>query len=134
GIRAWFEDVDEMYSAIEVDLGSFRELGNLLLVLGHMQATTRGTGDPVSTEVAWVVEPRGEKLQRGWAYGSHAERNRAATEAARWRPAIGPRIRSTSSAGRAPSRRTRNSPPASIRLMPTPVEGAPIRSPASIAR
>jgi hypothetical protein len=36
-----------------------------------MTATGRGSGAEVSSEVAWVVEPRGEKFQRGWAYDSH---------------------------------------------------------------
>jgi ketosteroid isomerase-like protein len=83
GIRAWFEDVDEMFSEIHVILEQYRKVGDRLLVLGHMEAETRGTREPVSSEVAWVVEPRGEKLQRGWAYGSQAEGERAAGEAAR---------------------------------------------------
>ena len=83
GVRAWFEDVDEMFSAIHVDLEQYRQIGDRLLVLGEMQATSRGTGAEVKSEVAWVVEPRGEKLQRGWAYGSHQEGERAAQEAAR---------------------------------------------------
>jgi hypothetical protein len=65
GVRAWFEDVDEMFSEIHVDLEQYRQIGHRLLVL------------------AWVVEPRGEKLHRGWSYGSHAEGERAAEEAAR---------------------------------------------------
>lgn len=81
GIRAWFEDVDEMFSEIHVDLSRFREIGNRLLVLGEMKARSRATGEPVASEVAWVVEPRGERLQRGWSYGSHAEGERAALEA-----------------------------------------------------
>jgi len=81
GIRAWFEDVDEMFSRIHVDLDQFRDLGDRLLVLGQMEATSRGTGEEVGSEVAWVVEPRGDKLQRGWAYGSHGEGERAAGEA-----------------------------------------------------
>src|SRR3954454_8309941 len=68
GIRAWFEDVDLMFSAIHVDLETFREVGNRLLVLGSMTATRRAGGEEVESEVAWVVEPRGELLWRGWAY------------------------------------------------------------------
>lgn len=83
GIRAWFEDVDEMFSEIHVDLEQYRQIGDRLLVIGEMQATARGTGQEVNSEVAWVVQPRGEKLQRGWAYGSHEEGQRAAREAAR---------------------------------------------------
>jgi ketosteroid isomerase-like protein len=83
GIRAWFEDVDEMFSEIHVELETYREVGDRLLVLGEMAATTRGTGQEVSSEVAWVIEPRGDRLQKGWAYDTHADGERAAEEAAR---------------------------------------------------
>jgi ketosteroid isomerase-like protein len=83
GIRAWFEDVDEMFSEGHVELDTFREVGNRLLVLGEMTAKRRTDGAEVRSDVAWVVEPRGEKLQRGWAYPSHEDARRAAEEAAR---------------------------------------------------
>jgi hypothetical protein len=83
GIRAWFEDVDEMFSEIHVELGQIREVGDRLLVLGHMTARRRGSGAEVSSEVGWVVEPRAERFQRGWAYTTHEEAERAAAEAAR---------------------------------------------------
>ena len=83
GIRAWFEDVDEMFSEIHVELGQIREVGDRLLVLGHMTATGRGSGAEVSSEVGWIVEPGGERFQRGWAYTSHEEAERAAEEATR---------------------------------------------------
>ncbi|MGA8219642.1 MAG: nuclear transport factor 2 family protein [Solirubrobacterales bacterium] len=82
GIRAWFEDVDEMFSEMHVELETFREVGERLLVLGEMNATRRTTGERVSSEVAWLVEPREDKLRRGWAYGSHAEAQAAAEAAA----------------------------------------------------
>jgi hypothetical protein len=78
GIRAWFEDVDEMFSEMHVDLDQFREVKGRLLVLGHMQAKARGSGAEVQTEVSWLVEPRGDLLQRGWAYNSHEEGEREA--------------------------------------------------------
>jgi ketosteroid isomerase-like protein len=83
GIRAWFEDVDELFSAMRVELETFREVGDRLLVLGTMDATKRASGEQVSSDVAWLVEPHGEKLRRGWAYPSHEEAQRAAEEAAR---------------------------------------------------
>ena len=83
GIRAWFEDVDEMFTDMHVELDTFREVGDRLLVLGEMTAKRRIGGERVTADVAWVVEPRGEKLQRGWSYGSHDEARRAAEEAAR---------------------------------------------------
>ena len=78
GMRAWFEDVDEMFEEIDVELGQFREVGDRLLVLGRMTARHRGTGAEVSGDVGWVVEAKGERFQRGWAYNSHEEAERAA--------------------------------------------------------
>jgi ketosteroid isomerase-like protein len=82
GMRAWFEDVDEMFDEIVVELDQYREVGDRLLVLGRMTARGRGSGAEVNTEVGWVIERRGERFQRGWAYTSHEEAERAATEAA----------------------------------------------------
>jgi ketosteroid isomerase-like protein len=83
GMRAWFEDVDEMFSEMHVELERFREVGDRLLVLGQMTAVGRANGAEVISEVAWMVEPRGDRLFRGWAYDSHADAERAAEEAAR---------------------------------------------------
>jgi hypothetical protein len=47
-----------------------------LLALEQMTAT--GRGSRVSSEVGWIVEPRGVRFQRGWAYTSHAEAEEAA--------------------------------------------------------
>jgi ketosteroid isomerase-like protein len=77
GMRAWFEDVDEMFEQVHVELDQFREIGDRLLVLGRMRARRRG-GPEVESEVGWVVEPKGEGFQRGWAYTSHEEAERAA--------------------------------------------------------
>jgi ketosteroid isomerase-like protein len=82
GMRAWFEDVDEMFEEMQVELEQYRQVGDRLLVLGRMTARGRGSGAQVSTEVGWVVEPKGEHFQRGWAYTSHEEAERAAREAA----------------------------------------------------
>jgi ketosteroid isomerase-like protein len=81
GIRAWFEDVDEMFTEIHVELGQFRQIGDRLLVLGHMKATARGSGAEVNSQVGWIMEPRGERFQRGWAYDNHEEAERAAETA-----------------------------------------------------
>ena len=48
-----------------------------------MTATGRVSGVVVSSEVAWVMELRDDKLRRGWAYMSHEEAERAAEEAPR---------------------------------------------------
>lgn len=73
GMRAWFEDTDEMFTAPHAEYEEIREVKGRLLVLGRMTATGRGSGAEVSSDVAWVVEPRGDKFRRGWAYPSHQE-------------------------------------------------------------
>jgi ketosteroid isomerase-like protein len=82
GMRAWFEDVDEMLEESHAELDVFRQIGDRLLVLGRMEAMRRGSGEQVESEVAWVIEPKGERFQRGWAYASHEEAERAAKDAA----------------------------------------------------
>jgi ketosteroid isomerase-like protein len=82
GMRAWFEDVDEMFEEMQVEHEQYREIGDRLLVLGRMTARGRASGAEVSTEVGWVVQPKGDRFQRGWAYTSHEEAERAAQEAA----------------------------------------------------
>jgi hypothetical protein len=82
GLRAWFEDVDEMFSEANVELETFREVGDRFLVLGQMTAKGRGSDAEVSSEVGWVFEPGGERFQRGWAYMSHDEAQLAAEKAA----------------------------------------------------
>jgi ketosteroid isomerase-like protein len=77
GMRAWFEDVDEMFEGVHVELDQFREIGERLLVLGRMRASRRG-GPEVENDLGWVVEPKGEGFQRGWAYDSHEQAERAA--------------------------------------------------------
>jgi ketosteroid isomerase-like protein len=81
GLHAWFEDVAEILEESRVQLDEFTQVGDRLLVLGRMTARRRG-GDEVENEVAWVIEPKGERFQRGWAYSSHEEAERAARAAA----------------------------------------------------
>jgi hypothetical protein len=78
GLRAWFEDVDEMFEETHVQLDQFRQTENRILVLGKMTARGRGSEGEVRSEVGWVVEPKGERFQRGWAFTSHEEAERAA--------------------------------------------------------
>jgi ketosteroid isomerase-like protein len=88
GMRAWFEDTEEMFSEVHAERERFREVHGRLLVLGHMTATARTSGATVNSDVAWVIELKGEKFQRGWAYDSHAEAEREAEQLAP-RPAQG---------------------------------------------
>jgi ketosteroid isomerase-like protein len=78
GLRAWFEDVDEMFEEWHGDLDDVRDVRGRLVGLGHLKARGRGGGAQVSTEVAWVLEVEGELIRRGWAYTNHEDALRAA--------------------------------------------------------
>jgi ketosteroid isomerase-like protein len=78
GLRAWFEDVDEMFSETSGELDDVRDIQGRLVGLGHLTARGRDSGTEVKSEVAWVLEVEGEKVRRGWAYTSHDDALRAA--------------------------------------------------------
>jgi len=78
GMRAWFEDVTEMFDETHVEFDQFPDVEDLALVLGRMTAIRRGTGEKVESDVGWVVEPKAGRFQRGWAYESHEEAERKA--------------------------------------------------------
>jgi ketosteroid isomerase-like protein len=78
GLRAWFEDVEEMFTEVDTKLDDVRDIQGRLVGLGHMTARGRGSGAEVSSEVAWVLEVEGELIRRGWAYTSHDDALRAA--------------------------------------------------------
>jgi hypothetical protein len=78
GLRAWFEDVDEMFSETHGELDDVRDVGGHLVALGHLTARGRGSGAEVTSEVAWVLEVEDDMVRRGWAYDSHEEALRAA--------------------------------------------------------
>jgi ketosteroid isomerase-like protein len=86
GMRAWFEDVDEMFSAMHAEIDDYQEVGGRLLVFGRMTAIGRGSGAEVSSEVAWLMELKDGLLKRGWAYNSHQEAEREAEALAPSRP------------------------------------------------
>ncbi len=84
GIRRWFEDVDEMYEYAEfhVYFDDLRQVGDRLLVRGRMNAKGRASGAEITTDVGWVIEPRGERFQSAWGYATYEDARRAAEEAA----------------------------------------------------
>jgi ketosteroid isomerase-like protein len=78
GLRAWFEDLEEMFSEMHADLGDVRDVRGRPVALGELHARGRASGAEVNSEVAWVLELDGELIRRAWAYTSHEEALRAA--------------------------------------------------------
>jgi ketosteroid isomerase-like protein len=81
GLRAWFEDLDEMFEDAHGELGDIRLIGDRVVGLGHLSVRGRGSGAEVRSEVGWVLEVSGELISRGWAYTTHAEALAAAESA-----------------------------------------------------
>ena len=80
GLRAWFEDVGEMFEEMHGDLDDVRDIRGRLVGLGHLTTRGRGSGAEVTSEVAWVLEVEDEMIRRGWAYNDHDDALRAAWE------------------------------------------------------
>jgi ketosteroid isomerase-like protein len=79
GIRQWFRDIDEMFSAVSWQVEAIRDLGDdRVLILGRLDARGRGSEVEVSSEIGQLFELRGDKVVRGWAYPSHEVARRAA--------------------------------------------------------
>jgi ketosteroid isomerase-like protein len=78
GIRAWFEDLGEMFAETRVELDDVRDIRGRLVGLGQITARGAGSEAEISNEVAWVLELDGELVRRGWAYTSHEDALRAA--------------------------------------------------------
>jgi ketosteroid isomerase-like protein len=79
GVRQWFRDLDEMFSSITWEVEKVRDLGDdRFLILGQLRACGRTSGAEVDSEIGQLLEVRGERLLRGWAYFSHDQARRAA--------------------------------------------------------
>jgi hypothetical protein len=69
------------YVEFEVYFDDLRQVGDRLLVGGRLHAKGRGSGAEITSDVGWVIEPRGEKFQRGFGYLSYDDARRAAEQA-----------------------------------------------------
>ena len=79
GIRRWFRDTDEMFSAVAWTVEEVRNLGDgRILVLGHRHARGRIGGVEVSSQIGQLFDLRDGRIVRGWAYPTHDQALRAA--------------------------------------------------------
>jgi ketosteroid isomerase-like protein len=79
GVRkAWGELRGESWGAITSQVQEFRDLGESVLVLGHLDVTGRTTGIGFHEELGQLVTFRGGKILRSRDFLSHAEALEAA--------------------------------------------------------
>jgi ketosteroid isomerase-like protein len=78
GIETYFARLSENWEEFRFLSDEFRDLTNLVVVLGRLEGQGRGSGVPVDSPVGAVWDFRGEKISRLRAYLDHDEALRAA--------------------------------------------------------
>ena len=75
---AYVHEVEETWEYLRAVMEEFRDLGDRVLLLGHMEGRGRASSVPVSTPVAEIMDFRDGKLSRDRVLLDHAEAVRAA--------------------------------------------------------
>jgi ketosteroid isomerase-like protein len=68
GIRRYFQDAASLWTRLELVPSKFREVGNHVVVLGHVRASARD-GLELDTQAAWVWRVEGGRIAWGCVYG-----------------------------------------------------------------
>jgi ketosteroid isomerase-like protein len=78
GLRLFWADALEAFAEIRVDASDFRDVGDLVLVLGKLTGEGAASGAPFATPLAWLFEVRDRKIVRGHDYLDRAQALEAA--------------------------------------------------------
>jgi len=76
--RAWEEYRGEAWGRLRGQIQEIRDLGDSVLVLGHLDVTGRTTGIEFGEELGMLITFRGGKILRSQDFLSHAEALEAA--------------------------------------------------------
>jgi ketosteroid isomerase-like protein len=68
GVARLFEDLERDWQEFEALPHEFRQVGDLILVLGRVRAIPKGGGEEIRSPTAWIWEMRGGKALRLQAY------------------------------------------------------------------
>src|ERR1044071_278598 len=72
GIEAYFADLGETWEELRILPERFQDLGDRVLVLGHIEGRGMGSGVPVDAPIGLVYELRGGSISRARGYLDHA--------------------------------------------------------------
>jgi ketosteroid isomerase-like protein len=72
GLRQWWANVDATFERVNATADDVRDLGDVLLVLGRLQARFT-SGVTLESEIAWLLRYRNDLVVSGHTYQSHAE-------------------------------------------------------------
>ncbi len=84
GIRRYFQDAEALWAELELLPAKYREVGNHVVVLGHVRARARD-GLELDTPAAWVWRVEGDSVVWGSAYGDRDAMPRSLQEGGRGR-------------------------------------------------
>ena len=83
GLRQFFDEWDKAWTKWEVEPAEVQDLGDRVLVLGHVQAEARGSGLPLDQQVGYLFRFRDGLLAWGATFFDHDSARAAAREGAR---------------------------------------------------
>jgi ketosteroid isomerase-like protein len=78
GIDTYFGNLKSAWEEFQVLRDEFRDLGDLVVMLGRLQGRGKGSGVPVDSSLGMVFDFRGGTISRIRGYLDHAEALRAA--------------------------------------------------------
>jgi ketosteroid isomerase-like protein len=76
--EAYVLELEETWEYLRADMEEFRDLGDRVLLLGHMEGRGRASRAPVATQVAEIMDFEDGKLSRDRVFLDHDEAFRAA--------------------------------------------------------
>ena len=80
GSRQFFESQDETWESFDIDAEEFREVGDRVLIDGHVRARGRGSGVDFEQPLLMVVWFRDGKVARVQSFLDRDQANEAATK------------------------------------------------------
>ncbi len=78
GVERFAADTSENWEELQNVATDFRDLGDLVFVLGRLRGRGKGSGAPVDQHYAGIYDFRGDRIWRYRVYFDHAEGLRAA--------------------------------------------------------
>ena len=78
GVERFAADIRENWEELQAHPEEFRDLGDRVLVLGRLKARGKGSGAPVDTPYAGILDFRGDRIWRHRVYLDRAEGLRVA--------------------------------------------------------
>ena len=67
------EGARRFWTEFHIEPTEFRDLGERVLVLGHVRASGRGSGITLTSPAAWLAEIRDGQVHRWQSFASHEE-------------------------------------------------------------